>query len=161
MNMPHIHELIDFTVEVFIVNKNKVLLRKHDKYNIWLSVGGHVELNEDPNKAAIREVKEEVGLDINLVPSSLILKTDKEKYEHLIAPVFMNKHKINEKHEHITLVYFAKSNSNKIKQGGKEISKDCKWFSLEDLESLKENISETVKIYAKTALNFLGENDNK
>ncbi len=62
--MPHIHEKIDFTVEVFIVYDNKVLLRKHDKYKKWLSIGGHIELDEDPNQAAIREVKEEVGLDI-------------------------------------------------------------------------------------------------
>ena len=67
--MPHLHEKIDFTVEVFIVHKNRVLLRLHDKYRIWLSVGGHIELDEDPNQAAIREVKEEVGLDIELVDS--------------------------------------------------------------------------------------------
>lgn len=54
--MAHIHEKIDFTVEVFVVFQNKVLLRKHDKYKIWLSVGGHIELDEDPNQAALREV---------------------------------------------------------------------------------------------------------
>ena len=59
--MPHIHKLIDFTVEVFIVHKHKVLLRRHDKYKKWLSIGGHIELHEDPVEAAIREVKEEVG----------------------------------------------------------------------------------------------------
>ena len=64
--MSHIHDLINFTVEVFIVYQNKVLLRLHDKYNLWLSVGCHIELDEDPNQAAIREVKEEVGLDIVL-----------------------------------------------------------------------------------------------
>ena len=55
--MPHIHEKIDFAVEVFVVHKNKVLLRKHDKYKTWLGVGGHIELDEDPNQVAIREVK--------------------------------------------------------------------------------------------------------
>lgn len=160
--MSHIHDLIDFTVEVFIVHKNKVLLRKHDKYKVWLSIGGHIELNEDPNEATIREVKEEVGLDIELIPTSLIPDTDKEKYEHLIVPIFMNRHKINEKHEHITLVYFAKSSSKDIQQGEKEISEDCRWFSLEDLENLEENISKTVKNYAKTAINILKEkNENK
>jgi ADP-ribose pyrophosphatase YjhB (NUDIX family) len=64
--MSHIHEKIDFTVGVFVVYKDKVLLRKHDKYNLWLCVGGHIELDEDPNEAALREVKEEVGLDVTL-----------------------------------------------------------------------------------------------
>jgi len=53
--MSHIHEKIDFTVEVFIVYKNKVLLRMHDKHHRWLSVGGHIELDEDPIQAAMRD----------------------------------------------------------------------------------------------------------
>ena len=59
--MPHIHEKIDYCVEVFIVYKNKILLRMHDKLGIWLSVGGHIELDEDPVEAAIREGREGVG----------------------------------------------------------------------------------------------------
>ena len=58
--MAHIHEEIDFTASVLIVHKNKVLLRKHEKYNIWLGPGGHIELNEDPNETAVKEAKEEV-----------------------------------------------------------------------------------------------------
>ena len=66
IDMPHIHEKIDFTSEVFIVYQDKVLLRIHDKYGRWLSIGGHIELDEDPVQAAIREAKEEVGLDIEI-----------------------------------------------------------------------------------------------
>ena len=47
--MPHIHEKIDFTVEVFIVHKDTVLLRMHDKVKKWLGPGGHIELHEDPS----------------------------------------------------------------------------------------------------------------
>jgi 8-oxo-dGTP pyrophosphatase MutT (NUDIX family) len=57
---------IDVTVEVFVVFRNRVLLRKHEKYGIWLSVGGHIEPDEDPNQAAVREVREEAGLEIAL-----------------------------------------------------------------------------------------------
>ncbi len=41
--MPHIHDKIDFTVDVFIVYENKVLLIFHKKHNMWLQVGGHIE----------------------------------------------------------------------------------------------------------------------
>ena len=41
--MSHIHEKIDFTITVYIVYGNKVLLRHHDKYDFWLGVGGHIE----------------------------------------------------------------------------------------------------------------------
>lgn len=150
--MPHINYKIDFTSEIYIVNNNKVLLRKHDKYGIWLSVGGHIELEEDPVEAAIREVKEEVGLTVEIIPTSKILNTDEKKYKHLPSPAFINRHKINNEHEHVTFIYFAKTNSNDIKQDNKEISEECRWFSIEDLKELKENISDTVKEYAKHAL---------
>jgi 8-oxo-dGTP pyrophosphatase MutT (NUDIX family) len=112
--MPHIHEKIDFTVEVFVVHKNKVLLRKHDKYHIWLSVGGHIELDEDPIQAAIREVKEEVGLDIELFGDTDTLDANRDEYQELLPPQFLNRHRINENHEHITLVYFATSKTDQI-----------------------------------------------
>jgi 8-oxo-dGTP pyrophosphatase MutT (NUDIX family) len=151
--MSHIHEKIDFTVEVFVVYKDKVLLRKHDKYKIWLSVGGHIELDEDPNEAAIREVKEEVGLDITLYDNSNHLpKTD--KWKEIISPVMMNRHRINPNHEHVTFVYFAKSKSNKIIQSETEAG-ECKWFTKNELSDKFFGIKEDVSFCAKMALDKL------
>src|SRR3990167_5005336 len=99
--MPHLHDKIDFTVSVFIVFRNKVLLRKHEKYNRWLAVGGHIELNEDPNQAAIREVKEEVGLDVILYDFHSRTEHDSSNnYKELIPPVFLNRHAVKPGHEH-------------------------------------------------------------
>ena len=60
--MSHIHPNgTDFVAEVYIVHNNKVLLRLHDKYKIWLAPGGHVEQDgvyEEPNSAGLREVLE-------------------------------------------------------------------------------------------------------
>lgn len=146
--MPHIHEKIDFTVEVFIVHKDKVLLRKHDKYKVWLSVGGHIELDEDPVQAAIREVKEEVGLEIQLVDSREY-KEKSENYMELIAPIGLNRHKVSETHEHITLVYFAKTNTEKVIP--EREADEWKWCTERDIDSLLD-ISENIKFYAKKAL---------
>ena len=107
--MPHIHEKVDFCVEVFIVHNNKVLLRMHDKYHIWLSIGGHIELHEDPNQAALREVQEEVGLNVQLADDLLPKIKGDTAYKELIPPKFMNRHRINDTHEHVALVYFARS----------------------------------------------------
>lgn len=60
--MPHIHERYDFVVNAFIVFNNKVLLVHHPKYDKWLPMGGHVELDEDPEEALFREIEEETGL---------------------------------------------------------------------------------------------------
>jgi len=152
--MPHIHEKIDFTVEVFIVYRNKVLLRKHDKYKIWLSVGGHIELNEDPNEAAIREIKEEVGLEI-VLDDNLQGFREKDETIELIPPYFLNRNRISDTHEHITMVYFAKSNSGKIAENiEREKSKECRWFTKEELLADKEIVS-NIKFYALKALERL------
>jgi len=146
--MPHIHEKIDFTVEVFVVYKNRVLLRLHDKYRIWLSVGGHIELDEDPNQAAIREVKEEVGLDIVLIDTRKF-KGKNSEYEELIAPVGMDRHKISDTHEHVTSIYFAKSKTDKVIP--EKETDQWKWCKRDEIEKL-ENIRPNVVYYAKRAL---------
>ena len=149
--MPHIHEKIDFTVEVFIVHKNKVLLRMHDKYNIWLSVGGHVELDEDPNQAAIREVKEEVGLDIELVGNRNEMLDNKE-YKELVPPRFLNIHSVSPTHRHITLYYFATTDSDQVtpeKQGDK-----WRWVTKDGLQEM--DLQPNVRFHAKKALEELG-----
>lgn len=154
--MPHIHEKIDFTVEVFVIYKNTVLLRKHDKYKIWLSVGGHVELNEDPNQAAVREVEEETGLKVVLfgeVPNS----TKPSDYKELIPPAFLNRHRINDTHEHISMTYFAKTENNQVTQATHEVSDEIHWFTREELEDPHYGIRESVKYYAQKALEEVGD----
>ncbi len=150
--MPHIHDKIDFTVEVFVVYQNKVFLRKHDKYKIWLSVGGHIELDEDPNQAAIREVKEETGLVVELIGKAESFSHEPEGYKELVPPEFLNRHRINDSHEHVTLVYFAITQSNKITQGKSEISDECRWFTEEELEDPRYGVKSSIKFYAQNAL---------
>ncbi len=153
--MPHIHDKIDFTVEVFIVCGNKVLLRKHDKYGIWLSVGGHIELDEDPNEAALREVKEEVGLTVELVGGAPPYEKAPKRYKELIPPKFLNRHYINDNHEHVTLTYFAISETAAINPSETEKSHGWKWFTMEELDSGTYELKENILFYAKTALKEL------
>ena len=153
--MSHINDRLDNTVEVFIVYNKKVLLRKHDKYKIWLSVGGHIEKDEDPNQAALREVKEEVGLNIKLYRNSSIPLFQNEDYQELIPPEFINRHRITRTHEHVTFVYFAKSFTDKLILSETEKSEECKWFGLEELSEEKYNIKEHIQYYSKKALETL------
>ena len=153
--MPHIHEKVDFTVEVFILYKNTVLLRKHDKYKVWLSVGGHIELDEDPNQAAIREVREEVGLPISLAGTIFDSGKDKD-FKELLPPRFLNRHRINETHEHVTIVYFATTPTDKIEQGNTEVSDALHWFTAADLDDPKYELRDNIRHYAKQALGELG-----
>jgi 8-oxo-dGTP pyrophosphatase MutT (NUDIX family) len=151
--MAHIHEKIDFTVEVFIVHKNKVLLRMHDKYHIWCSVGGHIELDEDPIEAAYREIKEEVGLDIELVgrePAEFI----DENFTALPVPQFLGRHRTNATHEHVTFVYFAKSTTDVISESISEHERsETRWVTSEQLDTM--DLEPNIRFYAQKALKML------
>lgn len=154
--MPHIHEKIDFTVEVFIVHKNKVLLRLHDKYKKWMSVGGHIELDEDPIEAAHREVKEEVGLEVELVGNQKIFESVDHSRE-LIPPVALNRHSATTKpgHEHITLVYFARADSTETRAlHADDKSEECRWCTASEIETM--DLWPNVRHYALVALQRLG-----
>jgi 8-oxo-dGTP diphosphatase len=150
--MPHIHEKIDFTSTVYVVFNNKVLLHQHKKLKFWLGVGGHIELDEDPNQTAIKEAKEESGLDITLIdhmPNRPHL-ADYGKHRTLIPPRYMDIHNVTETHEHIDNVYFATSTNDAV------IPEDptmiLKWFSEEELTDPQYKLPEKIIFYCKEAL---------
>jgi ADP-ribose pyrophosphatase YjhB (NUDIX family) len=151
--MAHIHEKIDFDADTFIVEGDAVLLRMHDKYNMWLPPGGHIELDEEPQEAAVCEVREEVGMDVELVNNSDKKFKDGEK--ELLPPRFMNRHRINDTHEHISFVFFARAKSREYSQGETEISENIKWFTKAELEDPAYGVSERIRYYAGAALDEL------
>ena len=57
-----------FTASVYIIDDGgRLLLHHHRRLNRWLQMGGHVEGNEPPDLAALREGSEESGLpDLHL-----------------------------------------------------------------------------------------------
>jgi 8-oxo-dGTP pyrophosphatase MutT (NUDIX family) len=71
-----------FTVAVFVVWEGKVLLHFHRKLEMWLPPGGHIERDELPDQAAVREVLEETGLRVELVG---------EKREDIADPVQLHR----------------------------------------------------------------------
>jgi 8-oxo-dGTP pyrophosphatase MutT (NUDIX family) len=146
--MAHIHEKIDWTVQVFIVYKDKVLIRKHDKYEGWFGVGGHIELDEDPVQAAKRECLEEVGLEITLYGEETYTEIEKG-WINIPSPVCMNRHRINDTHEHIDCIYFAESQSDSVVP--EKESDTWLWLTGEGVLA-HTGITEGVKKYALAAL---------
>ena len=56
-------------VGVFIIQDDKLLLTfriKGDQIGVWEVVAGHIESDEKPEDTAIRETKEETGIDIRI-----------------------------------------------------------------------------------------------
>ncbi len=154
--MAHIHEKIDFTVCVYIVHARKVLMHMHKKLNIWLPPGGHIELDEDPNEAAIREAKEETGLDVELVGQG---KDYDSPYgsRDLILPRFLNRHHYDTTgiHEHVNLAFFARTKRSDARhevEGG-----EVKWFTEKEIDDPAYNIVPDVRYHAHIALVELSE----
>jgi 8-oxo-dGTP pyrophosphatase MutT (NUDIX family) len=151
--MPHIHEKIDFTVAIFVVRDRKVLLIWHRKLNKWLPLGGHIELDEDPEIAALREAKEESGLDVELVGERP--PTTGAGTRALIAPRFLDIHRITDTHEHIGMIYWARPRGGMLSLASEE-HHDIRWCAREELDSLEPPISAAVKWYCCKAIEELG-----
>ena len=151
--MSHLHEKIDFTSSVYIVYQNKVLLRMHDKYNIWLPPGGHVELDEDPVQAALREAKEEAGLDVKIWDGEKKFTAGGEDGVELIPPISLHRHFISPTHEHINMAYFGTSTTDVLAPAPGESTDGLKWCTREDLQTM--DLRPDIKFYAELAIEKL------
>src|ERR1035437_8012446 len=147
--MADIHEKIDFTVAIFIVRDGRILLIHHRKLDKWLPLGGHIELDEDPEQAALREAKEESGLDVELIGERP--PTTGPGTRALIAPHFLDIHRINETHEHIGMIYWARPKNGKLALAADE-HHDIRWCPVEDLDKLEPPMSDAVKWYCRAAI---------
>ncbi len=95
----------DFTATTFVVWRNQVLLHWHKKSQAWFPCGGHIEKDELPDEAAVREVLEESGVAVELVGEKTLNVNEPKQ---LVRPRGVQLETIARGHEHIDLIYFAR-----------------------------------------------------
>ena len=113
------------TADCIVFNKEDdkifVLLiqRKNDPYkDCWAFPGGFVNIDESAENAAIRELKEETGLEISIVKQlKAYSKPDRDPRERVITIAFIAESKIKEV------------------MGGDD-AKEARWFDISNLPSL-------------------------
>jgi 8-oxo-dGTP pyrophosphatase MutT (NUDIX family) len=142
----------DFVIAAYIVKDSKVLLIHHRKLDMWLPPGGHIDPDELPDDAVLREVLEETGLEVSIV-------SDQDSYPYsdvrlLARPHHVQLELIDEAtgHEHIDLVYFCRPVRGSLLLNQEETNA-IRWFSSEDL--LAAEIRPNVRLMGSKAIDQL------
>lgn len=110
------------TVDTIIVEDNKIVLikRLNNPYkDHWAIPGGFVEYGEKVEDAAVREAKEETGLDIELIK---------------LVGVYSDPNRDPRGHT-VTVAYLAKIIGGTIKSDSD--AKDAKFIDVNDLKNMK------------------------
>jgi 8-oxo-dGTP pyrophosphatase MutT (NUDIX family) len=146
--MPHLHYRYDFVVSVFIVHDERVLMVNHPRYSRWLPVGGHIELDEDPEQALYREIDEECGLEVEIIGSKPEFGANDAR--PLLSARYIEVHDANLPHEHIALIYFGRAKSDKFVLSDEHT--DMRWLHDTDFDKVEYDLPESVRFYCRQAL---------
>ncbi|HUY43466.1 MAG TPA: NUDIX domain-containing protein [Acidimicrobiales bacterium] len=64
------------TASAFVVSERGVILHLHRRLGIWVQPGGHVDSDESPEAASLRETREETGLVVRHTAPALLFHVD-------------------------------------------------------------------------------------
>jgi 8-oxo-dGTP diphosphatase len=112
-----IQELNSYLV---LFNKDRLLIVKREN-GLWEFPGGGVEWGEDPQKTALRETKEETGLDAYNVKMITVTSATYEKGG-------------DEKHS-VYVVYRGETDSDEVTLSGEH--KESRWLTLTEAKFMK------------------------
>ncbi len=116
-----------FTATGFIARRGCVALHWHAKVEAWLPPGGHIEPNEDPAQAVVREALEETGLAVEIMPTAPVLRLDYPQQVHPPFTIMIEDidDPVEGFHQHIDMIYFCRpaSESGALADGWRWVSR--------------------------------------
>lgn len=137
--MPHNEKLEKhFTASALIIENSKVLLLYHKKLDVWLYPGGHIEKNETPEQAVVREVKEETDLDIEIIGERDDSLADTKADVSVLCNPYAFLCELVGDHYHNDIVYLCRicSDNKNVRYNPNE-SKGINFFAIDDLDNIK------------------------
>ena len=139
------HVTRDFAATVFVAWRGGILLHRHRKLGMWLPPGGHVDPDEIPDDAAVREVLEETGVVIELLGDRVL---PIEQPRQLVRPRGVQLERIGPNHDHIDLIYFG---IPREPYGGELLESDptLGWYGPEHAADLP--LTEEVRLWCRLA----------
>jgi ADP-ribose pyrophosphatase YjhB (NUDIX family) len=135
----------DFAATTFVVHEQRTLLLHHRKLGMWLPPGGHIDPHELPDQAAIREVREESGLEVELLAPGGMLG----RVRVLPQPYCILLENIGPGHQHIDLIYFARVCGGSLAHAERE-AHAARWFTWDQLDS--PEIAEDIRELGRRAI---------
>ncbi|MCL2280709.1 NUDIX domain-containing protein [Candidatus Saccharibacteria bacterium] len=176
--MAHIHAepgQHDITVNMFIVHiedgKSKILLNRHKKLNKLMCVGGHMELDETPWHAVLREICEETGYEINqlkvLQSAPNLEQNPNSNATYWPIPITVQSHRYgSENHFHDTLDYAFLTTELPNGEPDEGESREFHWLDLAEMSALSDdetvaNSRETSKFILENFTNWRAEEISK
>ncbi len=127
-----------FTAKVFVVEGGATALHHHDRLGIRVAPGGHVDRDELPHEAGLREVREETGLDAELVTDRPDVESPagdplpQPRYQMLYDVDVLPDGEVV--HQHVDHIYFARVGSRDIDPGPGEAPADAwDWYTPSEL----------------------------
>ena len=128
-----------FVATVYVVNDGATVLHEHDKLDMWLPPGGHLEHDELPHEAARREAIEELGLPVELVTSAGSLDSGTARSlprpEHFLLED-IDSWNDGVAHQHVDFVYYGRVDHRTLDPGPDEAPATAwEWFTPEQLRA--------------------------
>ncbi|WP_135851162.1 NUDIX hydrolase [Halorussus salinus] len=141
-----------FTATVYVVNDGAVALHHHDRLDMWLAPGGHLDRDELPREAARREVCEETGLDVTLLEPETSVEAaagrELAPAEHVMLFDIDVYPGGEVGHQHVDHVYFGEVEFRAIDPASDDEADadEWEWFGPDDLRSFEELSTEVQQL---------------
>jgi len=137
------NEIAHFTASSWVVNKErtKVLMIYHKIYNSWAWTGGHADGDKDLLYTAIREGKEETGVE-----NVKVLKNDIFSLETICVNGHIKRGKYVSSHLHFNITYLLEVDEKEKLKIKEDENAGVKWIPIEEIEKycteqwMKDNV---------------------
>jgi 8-oxo-dGTP pyrophosphatase MutT (NUDIX family) len=152
-----------FVATVYVVNDGATALHHHDKLDMWLPPGGHIDRDEIPHAAATREVREELGLDPTLVApeadiTSPTVESIPQPQQFLLEDINTCDGEVG--HQHIDFVYYGAVESREISPAvGEQPADDWEWFTPDRLRKAADRLEPDVVEIGQQAIETVDSGD--